>query len=275
LGAGRVRGGWLVSPGFLILCGRFARSQAPARIRMQPLAYTASTNVTWVPKCAASPTGRLTQTCRMTPGAQYCTGSGSEKCTTCLVGDGRLSPVSRRYERGSIIVTSNRSASNGAARSSATPWWPALIDRLVHQPPWSRSRARATASGNGAPGSRPTSRRRRSPGLRLTAGTTQRCSFRFLKAAHYSVPIDAASSTSTRRRERLQQRSRLRPVRLRPTSATPAGIASSSRRASGQASSRARHIRLQCGANPVCAGCDSDETCGSARRSTTPARTTR
>jgi DNA replication protein DnaC len=31
--------------------------------------------------------------------------------------------VSRRYERGSIIVTSNRASSSGA-RSSATPWSP-------------------------------------------------------------------------------------------------------------------------------------------------------
>jgi DNA replication protein DnaC len=97
--------------------------------------------------------------------------------------------VARRYERGSIIVTSNRGLE---ARSSATPGSPPRADRPAHPPrphghpqrqnlPPAREGLRRGARGSGSGPS----------ALRLNRDTTlTRCTFRFLILAHYSVPVD-------------------------------------------------------------------------------------
>ena len=63
--------------------------------------------------------------------------------------------VLRCYERGSIIITSNRVFEAWGAKSSATRWSPprSSIGSSTTRP-WSRSRARATGSANAAPTSR-------------------------------------------------------------------------------------------------------------------------
>jgi len=70
--------------------------------------------------------------------------------------------VARRYERGSIIVTSNRGF-EAWGEIPATPWSPPPSSTASSTTPtWSRSRARATASENGAPDRRPRFRLRAS-----------------------------------------------------------------------------------------------------------------
>jgi hypothetical protein len=69
--------------------------------------------------------------------------------------------VSRRYERGSIIVTSNRSFEQWGEILGDAMVAAALIDRLVHHATMVTLKARATACANVAPASRPPPRLRR------------------------------------------------------------------------------------------------------------------
>jgi hypothetical protein len=209
----------------------------PRAIRMQPLAYTASTNAMWVPKCGGSPTGRPTQTCRMTPGAQYCMGSGSEKCTTCLVGDGRLSapararfpPLRARLDHPHLeplpFEQCGEILGDAMVAGADRPARPPRRDRL---PP----RRQLPPQGQGP------RRHHTHNGPALT------------KRAARAAPPRPTGSAPQPGPPPLP-----RSVTFRPE---PAG-----------------HSSAGLDTNPVCAGCDSDETRGSARGSTTPAITTR
>src|SRR5207244_8329451 len=70
--------------------------------------------------------------------------------------------VSRRYERGSIAVTSNRGFEQWGEILGDAMVAAALIDRLVHHATMITLKAKATACANTAPASR------------LTGGTTSR-----------------------------------------------------------------------------------------------------
>jgi hypothetical protein len=101
--------------------------------------------------------------------------------------------VARRYERGSIIVTSNRGFEAWGEILGDAMVAAALIDRLVHHAHMVplkgksyRLRERGTGAAPAGSGSGP-------PALRLNHHASLRwCTFRFLVLAHYSVPVDSA-----------------------------------------------------------------------------------
>ncbi len=70
--------------------------------------------------------------------------------------------VARRYERGSIIVTSNRGFEAWGEILGDAMVAAALIDRLIHHAHMARLRARATGCARGAPAPRPRLRLRAS-----------------------------------------------------------------------------------------------------------------
>ncbi len=104
--------------------------------------------------------------------------------------------VSRRYERGSIIVTSNRGFEHWGEILGDAMVAAALIDRLVHHatmitpqrqelpPPRARPRRRARHSGSVAPRLRLTGRYRFNP--------DQWCTFRLRKLVHFSTALDTS-----------------------------------------------------------------------------------
>jgi hypothetical protein len=100
--------------------------------------------------------------------------------------------VARRYERGSIIVTSNRGFEAWGEILGDAMVAAALIDRLIHHahmvtpqgqelpPPRAGHRTRARDSRSGP------------PALRLNRDTNPKWrTIRFLKLAHYSLPVDS------------------------------------------------------------------------------------
>jgi hypothetical protein len=117
--------------------------------------------------------------------------------------------VSRRYERGSIIITSNRGFEQWGEILGDAMVAAALIDRLVHHATMITSKARATASANAASTSRPPLRRESRVPAALDAKTAatgapltpcdhptrlptrpQWCTFRLRKLAHFSAALD-------------------------------------------------------------------------------------
>jgi DNA replication protein DnaC len=119
--------------------------------------------------------------------------------------------VSRRYERGSIIVTSNRGFEQWGEILGDAMVAAALIDRLVHHATMITSKARATGCANAASTSRPpTPTERKSSSSKTDARKSARqerrlrppssqpylspslkwCTFRLRKLVHFSAALD-------------------------------------------------------------------------------------
>ena len=102
--------------------------------------------------------------------------------------------VSRRYERGSIIVTSNRGFEQWGEILGDAMVAAALIDRLVHHAHMVtlkgksyRLRERGTGAAPAGSASGPTALR-----LNRLSTTSPWCTFRFLNLVHFSVPVDSS-----------------------------------------------------------------------------------
>jgi hypothetical protein len=117
-------------------------------------------------------------------------GGGADQAANLL-----FALVSRRYERGSIAVTSNRGFEQWGEILGDAMVAAALIDPLVHHATMITLKGKSYRLANAASASRPPLRLRRyatPPDRRNTSKPEPWCTFRRLKLVHFSVPVDTS-----------------------------------------------------------------------------------